>query len=70
MRSTLHNILTLPGALLALLRLGLATKFRLRGAYWQWRWETAWGKGPNPSATARARAVLEYARWVARMRGL
>lgn len=57
----------LPGAVLALLRLGVATRFRLGGRYWRWRDETAFGRG-RPGGMARLAAVLGYGAWAARMR--
>jgi hypothetical protein len=63
-----HNVVTLPGAVLALLRLGVATNFNFDGAYWKWRWQTAWGNGEKPKGREKLRAMMEYARWVARMR--
>ena len=55
---------------LGLLRLGFATGFRLRGAYWTWREETAFGADRSkwPSAAERRHAMLEYAAWAQRMR--
>ena len=57
-------------SLLGLLSLGLATRFRTRGAYWRWRMETAFGADESrwPSAAERRHAMLEYARWSWRMR--
>jgi hypothetical protein len=56
--------------LLGLVALGVATRFRLGGAYWKWRRETAFGNDPSkwPPAAERRRAMLEYARWAWRMR--
>jgi hypothetical protein len=55
-----------------LLRLGALTRFRLTGAYWRWRNETAFGADParRPPRRQRLRAILDYARWVHRMRRL
>lgn len=55
------------GALLALARLGGRGALNRRNRYWQWRRETAFG----PFAVTpgqRRRAVLDYGRWVFRMR--
>ncbi len=55
------------GALLALARLGCRGALNRRNRYWQWRRETAFG----PFAVTpgqRRRAVLDYGRWVFRMR--
>lgn len=66
-----HAIATLRG-LCCLLSMAAATRFRMRGAYWSWRRETAFGSdlSRGPSARERRRAILEYARWAARMRSL
>jgi len=53
--------------LLELARLGVLSGFRFKGAYWTWRMQTAFGNG-MPSRTDRIKSVLEYARWVYRMR--
>ena len=57
-------------AVIALARLGIATRFRLGGAYWSWRRETAFGRDASrwPSAAHRREAMVEYAEWVAEMR--
>lgn len=59
-------------AALAALRLGLATGFRMRGAYWRWRLETAFGTDPDrmPDARARREAMVDYLVWTHRMRTL
>ena len=58
------------GGLWELLRLAFKTRFRLRGKYWRWRFETAFGNDPSrmPPRRERLRAMLEYGRWVYRMR--
>jgi hypothetical protein len=63
----LRNLLTLPGALYELARLALISRFRFKGPYWQWRLHTAFGKG-YPGRPELIRSVLEYGRWVRRMR--
>ncbi len=55
------------GGLWELARLGLISRFRFRGAYWSWRLHTAFGRG-YPSRGETLRAVLDYGRWVYRMR--
>ncbi len=59
-------------AALAALRLGFATGFRVRGAYWRWRLETAFGNDPDrmPDARARREAMVDYLVWTQRMRKL
>lgn len=62
----------LAGPLLAIgaaLRLGWATRLRVRGTYWTWRWQTAFGRGA-PRGVALARSLYEYLVWSARMRGM
>lgn len=53
-----------------LLRLAFKTRFRLRGPYWRWRYETAFGADPSkrPTRWRRLGAMLDYGRWVHRMR--
>lgn len=63
----LRDIVTLPGSLYELARLGVLTRFRFKGAYWQWRLHTAYGRG-YPQRRALVRATIEYGRWVRRMR--
>lgn len=64
----MHRFLQTLGGLYQLLRLGVVTRFRLRGAYWQWRLHTAYGRGWPDSRRRLVHDVLEYARWVHRMR--
>ena len=58
------------GGLWALAGLAFKTHFRLRGPYWRWRYETAFGHEPDRYTTRRQRfrAMLDYGRWVYRMR--
>lgn len=64
---------TLVG-LAALARLALRTGGRVSGAnahpYWRWRHDTAEGTGPDRARLRRGHALIEYARWVGRMRRL
>lgn len=59
-------------AVLAALRLGLATGFRFRGKYWRWRLETAFGNDPGrmPDARERREAMVDYLVWTHRMRAI
>ena len=59
-------------ALLALARLGVQTRFRMRGAYWRWRMETAFGTDASrmPPFGERMRSIIEYGAWVHRMRSM
>jgi len=59
------------GGLWALFVLGLRSGFRLRSSpYWRWRMETAFGtdRARWPTRRERVAAMLEYGRWVYRMK--
>lgn len=58
---------TLAG-LFELLRLGVLSRFRFRGPYWQWRLHTAFGRGTPASRWELCRSILDYGRWMRRMR--
>jgi len=64
------RILETIGGVWQLLLLALKTSCRLRGKYWRWRYETAFGSDPArlPSRSARLGAMLDYGRWVHRMK--
>ena len=64
MRTVLDSI----GGVFELARLAALTGFRMRGQYWSWRWHTAFGRGAPENRRELAASVLEYARWVRRMR--
>ena len=55
-----------------LLRLGIATRFRMRSSYWQWRMQTAFGTDRRewPGLLRRIKLTLDYAAWTSRMRRL
>lgn len=55
------------GGIWQLARLAVLTRFRFKGPYWQWRLHTAFGRG-YPAKGELMRSVLEYGRWVHRMR--
>lgn len=55
------------GGVYELARLGLLTRFRFRGPYWQWRLHTAFGRGYPPRAEL-LRSVLDYGRWMHRVK--
>lgn len=54
----------------ALACLALRSGFRLRGPYWHWRLHTAFGRGYPASRAALLRSIVDYARWMHRMRAL
>jgi hypothetical protein len=56
------------GGLWQLARLGLLTGFRFRGEYWTWRLHTAFGRGYPESRGELIRSVLDYGRWMHRVR--
>lgn len=56
------------GALYQLLRLAILTRFRFRGPYWSWRLHTAFGRGYPATRRELVGSVLEYGRWVHRMK--
>lgn len=55
------------GGIYQLARLGVVTGFRFKGPYWQWRLQTAFGRG-YPERGELIRSVIDYGRWVHRMR--
>lgn len=65
------NPRTLIEGVLGLFLVGWATRFRLRGRYWQWRTHTAFPKGtPEGGRPALVRLALEYGAWSWRTRRL
>ena len=64
------RLLDTLGGIWELLRIAVRSRFRLRSSYWCWRAETAFGTDParRPPFRARACAILDYARWVHRMK--
>lgn len=56
------------GGIYQLARLGVISGFRFNGPYWRWRLHTAFGRGYPRSRVELLRAVLDYGRWVHRMR--
>ena len=65
-----RNLLITLGGLWELVILGVRTRFRFTGPYWRWRIDTAFGSDPArwPPRRQRLHAVLDYARWVYRMK--
>ncbi|MFG0253139.1 MAG: hypothetical protein ACF8NJ_09730 [Phycisphaerales bacterium JB038] len=55
------------GGVYELARLGVLSRFRFKGRYWQWRLETAFGRG-FPRRWELLVSTLEYGRWCYRMR--
>ncbi|MGE3107113.1 MAG: hypothetical protein AB7G11_05165 [Phycisphaerales bacterium] len=56
------------GGVFELVRLGFITRFEFKGPYWSWRLHTAFGKGYPATRRELVRSVLEYGRWVRKMR--
>jgi hypothetical protein len=67
---TMQRLIEFFGGLWEMLLLGWRTRFSLSGRYWRWRIETAFGSDPSrwPPRRQRLRAMLDYARWVYRMK--
>jgi hypothetical protein len=63
----MRRVLDTFWGLYELLRLGVVTRFRLRGRYWRWRHETAFGRG-TPGRMSMVRAAIRYGAWAHRMR--
>ena len=64
----MRRFLETLGGLYQLTRLGVDTRFRFNGPWWQWRLHTAFGNGMPASRRELARSVLDYGRWIYRMR--
>ena len=65
------SIRTLIQGVIGLALLGFATRFRLRGRYWQWRTHTAFPRGvPAGGRAELIRSALEYGAWSWRTRRL
>lgn len=62
-------LIEILGGVYQLGRLGVLTRFRFRGPYWQWRLHTAFGKG-YPKRSELLLSILDYGRWMHRMRRL
>lgn len=64
----IRAILDTLGGVYQLLRLALLTGFAFKGPYWQWRLNTAFGRGYPAGRAEMFRSVLDYGRWIHRMR--
>jgi hypothetical protein len=64
----MRYLLDTIGAIFELGRLGLITGFKFRGEYWSWRMNAAFGRGYPATRREMVHSVLEYGRWVHRMR--
>ncbi|MCK4871853.1 MAG: hypothetical protein KAS72_03915 [Phycisphaerales bacterium] len=60
-------VLDTIGGIYELMRLAVLSLYRPHARYWQWRIETAFGRG-WPGRIEALLAVLEYGRWMHRMR--
>lgn len=71
MRTLTRHLGHTLGGLYELARMAWITRANFSGKYWTWRWQTAlgpMGKHAQVSSGERRSAMLEYARWVWRMR--
>lgn len=66
----MKRVIETIGGMWELFRLAAKTRFRMRGKYWTWRSETAFGIDPSkmPNRRQRWRAMIDYGKWVRRMR--
>jgi hypothetical protein len=64
----MSGVIEFFGGLWELFRLGWLSRFRFRGPYWEWRMHTAFGRGYPASRMELVRSILEYGRWMYRMR--
>jgi hypothetical protein len=66
----MRGLIETLGGLWELFLLAVGSRFRVRGPYWRWRYETAFGGDPaaRPPRRQRLRAMLDYGRWVYRMK--
>lgn len=68
MRGLVRAIWENLGGVYELARLGVVTRLRFGGPYWQWRLHTAFGRGYPDTRWELMRAALAYGRWMHRMR--
>jgi len=68
----MRRVIETIGGLWELFLLGWRSRFRFNSPYWRWRYETAFGSDPalRPPRRERIRAMLDYGRWVRRMKKL
>lgn len=64
----MRRFLETLGGLYQLARLALISKCRFKGPYWQWRMHTAFGRGYPESRRELVRSILEYGRWMHRLK--
>ncbi len=66
----MQQLIDSVGGLWELALLAWRTRFRFKGSYWRWRRETAFSANASsqPSRWQRARAILEYGRWLYRIK--
>ncbi len=64
----MRRFLETLGGLYQLARLAVISKFRFKGPYWQWRMHTAFGRGFPSTRTELVRSILEYGRWMHRLK--
>lgn len=69
---TYHHGVETIGGIWELFLLAAKSRFRMRSSYWRWRYETAFGHDPDRHTTRRERlhALIEYGKWVHRMKKL
>lgn len=64
----IHRACELIGGVYQLVRLGVITRFRFKGEYWQWRLHTAFGRGYPANKVELYKSIVEYGVWMHQMR--
>lgn len=66
----IRSLLDFLGGLFEMIRMGVISKFKLRGQYWSWRTHTAFPESNPPRGQSMPRLALEYFIWAHRIRKL
>jgi len=66
----IRGLLDLLGGLTEMVRVGILSRFNLRGEYWTWRTHTAFPGGETPAGQSKPRLALEFFIWAHRIRKL
>jgi hypothetical protein len=68
--SIMRSVLESFGGVWELLVLAFKSRLRMNSPYWKWRNETAFGSDPSkrPPLRERIHAIMEYGKWVRRMK--
>ena len=67
----MSRVIDFFGACWVLMTLGVVSRFRFSGRYWNWRTATAFPEGTHPDGLlGMCGAAYEYARWAWHLRRL